>query len=219
MKPLLVILRPREIEECISAFRALKISKVWINFHYELDAVSRILPEVLDTAEGKGYTHLILVSDDAVVEQSALDRLLAMPETLRAVSGWVNLDSTMERSNISLVPMTLAYQPMDVSQYQLLPIEDVKAQSDPFQATFSGFALLRMPIDLWKAVDLRLCQRNSCSDHYVYARLAELREPLWVSPSVFAFHVKEIGGALDLEPRKKVLAGMRPASVVWEEEA
>lgn len=215
MRPLLVILNPREIPEVMVALRALTIPKVWISFYREDIAVGQRLPEVIAAAKEKGYTHIVLVSDDGLVTQETLDRVLAFPPEVRACSGWVNLDAHRISSNISQIELHWYNQPTDPGQYYLIPEETMRGLTEPFKATFSGFALLRMPVETWEEVALQNCSWTSCTDFYTYMRLSEMGVELWVDPKAFFFHLKKLPN----EPYSNFMyVGMKDPRILWEEE-
>jgi hypothetical protein len=215
MKPLLVILNPRLIPSAMTAFKALKISKAWISFYPENRVFSECMPRVIADAKAKGYTHILLTSDDVIVMQEALDRVLAFPEGVKACSGWVNLCADGTLSNVSQIDLQWNKQPTSSSGYEFERAEAVRAREVPFHATFSGFALLRLLIEVWEAVDTHACSWSSCTDFWVYTRLRELGVPLWVDPRAFCLHLKQVSDEANLDC---FYVGSRTPHIRWEED-
>ena len=103
--PLLAIMNPRQIPECIAAFEKIDVRKAWLQNYTEWQLQEVIASIVRD--ETIHFTHLCIVSDDCVVEQPALDAVLeaAEREVGCAVTGYCRLDSTHPEVNVTRRPL------------------------------------------------------------------------------------------------------------------
>jgi GT2 family glycosyltransferase len=65
--PILAIMNPRQIPECISAFKKLDVRKAWLQNYAEQELVEVIASIVRD--ESIHFTHLCLVADDCITRR------------------------------------------------------------------------------------------------------------------------------------------------------
>ena len=94
----LMVMNAREIPECLLSLRALKIDKVWFRAYTEKQLTDKIRAFI----EGTSYSHYILVSDDVIVTQQALDNLLANQTAGPVVTGWCNIFPGQQMANVEL---------------------------------------------------------------------------------------------------------------------
>ncbi len=97
MKVLLVILKFRELPQFREAVKDLKIDKLWVKWYGQItkpDAYTIARQEFLKRTE---YTHFLLLTDDVIVFQKDIDRLIKDMEEVKdmdVISGWFNNDLT-----------------------------------------------------------------------------------------------------------------------------
>jgi hypothetical protein len=209
MRDLLVILNPRRIDECIQSYRELDIDRLWIRNMSE-SGVDRRWPEVM--AAANGYDRLIIVSDDAVVRQHALDAVIALlDEGHPVVTGYGNLDSSNWRVNLNKAPLVDASYP---DSYDFYTLGEVLSWPDRVvPSTVVGFALTGMAYRLWERFPF---QAHQGSDWSLSKRLTAQGIPMVGAREGFIWHVKEAWGRRDDEPRKQLLVNKEPASIDLE---
>lgn len=93
----------RDIPECLLSLRALKIDKAWFRGFTE-----KQLEEAIPTfIEASDYERYILVSDDTIVTQQALDNLLKLQDAGPVVTGWCNIFPGQTLANLELRPIAI----------------------------------------------------------------------------------------------------------------
>ena len=101
MKPLLIVLNPRRIPECVDAISALRIDKVWLQNYTETD-ISYVYPRVV---EESNHDLIGVLSDDTIPTQDALDAVLAISDPSVVSTGWCPLDDESDLVNLSTEPL------------------------------------------------------------------------------------------------------------------
>ena len=165
----------RDIPECINPLKALRIDKVWFRAFTEMQLESKIK----DFIESTDYDYYILVSDDTIVTQAALDNLLKHQTEAEVVTGWCNifpltLLAAMELSPIisnrdslyllvrdriprRLVPFvkwswrnTPIRKPINWALYKHFPnLDEIWAKEEVFQCYFVQWALSSLTRKTW----------------------------------------------------------------------
>jgi len=210
MNPLLVVLNPRNITECMDAFRALDIPKAWMTGYREYDLV---VP-MADLVNVTDYSHYIVISDDAVVRQPALNAVLALLEDGHPVAtGWSNLDCVEAKVNLQRTPLQSPV-PL-VTGWDLYHFAEVMGYPEPVVPTFfGGMCLTGMSRELWQRFPFNCYGRpGGGSDYHLCWRLQEAGVPIAAAREGFVFHVKERWAEGDLDPKKRLLVGMVSPSV------
>lgn len=77
MNPLLIIANPRQIPECIEAFRALDVRRAWLSNYTEWELVA-VMDSIMRD-ESIHFSHAILCADDCVVSQGRSTRCSPAP--------------------------------------------------------------------------------------------------------------------------------------------
>src|SRR4051812_38082954 len=103
MRPLLVVMNPRRIPACLASYEKLTIDVAYARGYTEL----QLVPVIAEIVESTGHSHLLVVSDDVIVSQAAVDAVLAGLHAGAApvVTGWCNLDATDARVNLTKRPL------------------------------------------------------------------------------------------------------------------
>lgn len=101
---ILMIMNSRDIPECIQPLKRLKIDKVWFRGYTE----TQLAPLLNKFIEGTHYDNYILVSDDVIVNDFALDNIIKYQNhhfTNSVITGWCNLMPNINRGTVSLNPL------------------------------------------------------------------------------------------------------------------
>jgi hypothetical protein len=211
---LLVILNPRQIEECIRAFGELEIDRLWLRNMKEKEIEQR-WPEILEAAIG--YDRLILVSDDGVVRQWALDAVIELlDEGHPVVTGYSNLDSAAHWRNEHWVNLNRTPLPeySTTNAYDLYTLGEVFCWPDRVvPTTFCGWCLTGMSYELWERFPY---DTAFGSDFNLSRRLARSEIPIVAARDAFVWHVKETSKGPDQETRKGLRVGKELAEIVLE---
>lgn len=218
--PLLAIMNPRQIPECIAAFKKLEVRKAWLQNYTEWQLIEVIASIVRD--ESINFTHLCLVSDDCVVGQQALDAVLGIAEQswdhLPVVTGYCRLDSTHPEVNITRRP--LMGDVPTAGAYDFYRYDDVVTWPQTFLPTgFVGFALTCMSREMWRRFPFGVFgseQQAWSSDFHLSMRLRDAGIPMVAARDGYVEHVKETWNQLDRAPEKRLLIGEEPAGVEIE---
>jgi hypothetical protein len=95
-----MIMQAREIPECISSLRRLRIDKLWLRGFTE-PQLEKVIPDIVKNPE---YRRYIIVSDDTIVSQAALDSILKWQEEFDVLTGWCNVSLQTWRANVLFRP-------------------------------------------------------------------------------------------------------------------
>ena len=216
MKPLLVIMNPRQIPECIDAFKSLDVRRAWLSNSTEWELVSVMASLVRD--ESIDFTHLVLCADDCIVSQAALDAVLEVADGLPVVTGYCRLDQQHPEVNITRrplmgdVPVAGAY---DFYRYDQVTTHEAEV----LPTGFVGFALTCMTREMWRELPFGVfgsAQQAWSSDFHLSMRLRDAGVPMVAARDGYVVHVKEQWQRLDQAHEKRLLIGEKPAGVVVE---
>jgi len=216
--PLLAIMNPRDITDAVAAFRALDVRRAWLQGYTEWQLVD-VVRSLVDDPDIP-FTHLIMVADDVVVRQPALDAVLDLAREGRpVVTGWCRLDATHPLVNITEGP--LVGDTPTAGAYKFRRFADVVAHPSPVIETgFVGFALTCMSRDMWRRFPFGAFGRPSSSwssDFHLSIRLRDAGVPMVAARDGGTEHLKEVWGVLDKAPHKRLLVGERPAQVIRDD--
>jgi hypothetical protein len=170
-----MIMHAREIPECILSLKALKIDKVWFRGYTE-----KLLEiEITEFIKKTDYDYYVLVSDDVIATQFALENLLKFQTRAKVVTGWCNIFPGQTLSNLELKPIieskaslyirvrdqlpkwSLKYikvvikwpifkQLIQWPIYNHFPLEDeIWSQAEVFRTYFVGWALTSIDRATW----------------------------------------------------------------------
>jgi GT2 family glycosyltransferase len=215
--PVLAVMNPRQIPECITAFERLDVRTVWMSNYTEWQLVEVMSAIVLDPEVE--FSHLCLVADDCIVTQEALDAVLSLAQEHPVVTGYCRLDSTHPEVNITRRP--LMGDIPSVGAYDFYRYDEVAAWPDPVVPTgFVGFALTCMSRETWLRFPFGCFgkgTRGYASDFNLSIRLREAGVPMVAAQAGYVTHVKETWNKLDRAESKRLLIGELPAEVRWSE--
>lgn len=214
--PILFVMNPRHIDECVASLAALDIRRAWLQnwTEWQLQDVIRDLVADPDLA----FSHMILCADDVVVTQGAIDAVIAHADDHDVVTGYCRLDSGHPLVNITRRPLMGSIP--SAGAYDFWSYADAAAYPDPVIPTgFVGFALTCMSRDMWTRFPFGAfgaATQSWSSDFHLSMRLRDAGVPMVAARAAYVEHVKERWNQLDTEPRKSLRIGTHPPAVVVE---
>lgn len=214
MSAALLVLNPRHIPQCIEAIKALDIDTCWLTNMSEPQAAAAANEQITAT----NYARYLVLSDDTVPTQQALDAVLALAdEGHPVVTGYCNLDESDHGDMVNLTTNALRPPPVpDSSYYHLMTRAQAEGYADVIPTTFAGLALTLMPRDLWLAHPLTPCPASGGQMDYMLSyRLGRAGIPIVAPVGAYVHHVKERWNFPDRNPEKRLLVGIEPPSVRW----
>lgn len=213
MKPLLLVLNPRRIPECVDAIAALPIDRVWLQ-NYTESELSDVIPGVIAACD---HDVIGVLSDDTEPTREALAAVLELAAPDRVTTGWCNLDDASELVNLSTEP--LATSTPTTTAYTFPTRAWVEAHDTREVPTyFAGHCLTFMHRDLWRRFTWE-CHGGPpgyASDLMLSWRLQEAGVPIIAARDGFVRHVKARWNYVDDTPGRELLVGKEPAGVVWD---
>lgn len=215
-RPLLAVLNPRRIPECMEAFAALDVDTVYIRNFSEAGVASVGFPEALELAPWADP--ISVVSDDTIVSQHALDTVLRLqaehPD--HCVTGWCPL--AMDHPLCNLAQNRLREGPPTVEHYRFLSCEDARASDQIIRTTFTGMALTTMSRALWERFPFAAYGASqwggNASDYHLSYRLQVGGVPIISHRDAEIIHVKKKWNERDHTPGRELLVGREPEEVV-----
>jgi GT2 family glycosyltransferase len=214
--PLLAIMNPRQIPECIQSLEALDVRKAWLQNYTEWQLQEVIASIVRD--EAIHFTHLCLVADDCIVTQQALDAVLKYAQEHPVVTGYCRLDWSHPSVNITRQPLR-GHVPT-AGAYDFYSLDEVQAWPDPLVPTgFVGFALTCMSREMWRTFPFGAFGGASqawSSDFHLSMRLRDAGVPMVAARGGLVGHLKKRWNTLDNTPGRELLVGKEPAGVELE---
>jgi hypothetical protein len=223
--PLMLVMHPRRIPECVDAIKALPIDKVWIVAMTEKQ-LEPVVDKIVEAAVD--YSHLLILSDDALPTSYALDVVLHAARSAEGcVTAYCNLDSKLPFVNLTKHPFKHATSYAD--DYDWMTKEEAAARvpyalaPEVVPSFFAGMCLTCMPRALWRRFPFRVIQKDNdprdCgygSDWMLSKRLQMTKTPIVAPRGAFIWHVKDTWGLFDQDPEKRLLIGEIPAAVRFD---
>ena len=188
MNPLLCIFHCREIPEFTEATDKLKIDKLWMNFYPQGEAYTKAREWFL---EHKEYTHFVILPDDLIANQKALDILSDDATRYYFISGWCNntagdTDNVYTDFSFTLPPIqTGQFEPYNFTK--IVEVENYKVNIIP--VLHQGTALTFLPREIVEQIPFRkdippdlglshdLFKRGMSQYIDLRARMTHLRHP------------------------------------------
>lgn len=187
MAPLLVVLNPRNIPQCMDAFEHLPVQKCYIRSHTEAEIENEAFSGVL-TGDP-----VVVVSDDALVSRGALETVLRLLEDHPVVTGWCPLSEGSELCNLSTG--VLPEGPPSVQSYDFMRCDDVKGL---VSTSFAGMCLTGMSRELWQRFPfMAYGTPGFASDYHLSYRLQEAGVPVVSHEDARCGHVKAVWNKRD----------------------
>jgi hypothetical protein len=205
---LLLVLNPRRIEECLASYRGLEIDRLWIR-NMGTIAIEEAWPEIMSMTAG--YERLLLVSDDAIVRQPAVDAVLDLMDSHPVANGYANLDVRDMRVTINKAPIGEISVAHD---YDFWTLGEALASPEPqMETSVLCFALTGMSRDMWIRFPF---QTELGSDFGLSKRLTEAEIPMMVAREGFIWHTKETWNYPDEAPSRRLLVDVEPPGLELE---
>lgn len=213
-RALVMVMNAREIPECVSSFAALTCDVAWLRGMRKADAIDAARRVIQETR----YDHYLLVPDDCIVSQAAVDAVVALLDEGRpAATGWCRLAQGDPRANLTTGPIR-GSRPR-VESYDWWLADDVWDHPDEVVPTgFMGMALTGMSRGMWMRFPPD-CYRGRgghgwSADFSLSSRLRDAGVPMVAARSAYIEHVKERWGRDDRGPGRRLLVGVMPREVV-----
>ena len=212
----LLVMNPRNIDECVRSIAALEVDKFWFTGFTE----QMLEQPINDLVERTGYDYYTIVSDDVVVTPRSFHAVREAAEDPacegQVVSGWCNLDLTDRGLRMSSVIRTrFATFESTRENYDWVPIREL-LEGLPLRRTwFAGMCMTCMSRELWQRFPFLY---NGPSDFSLSCRLQMEDVPIYAVRDAGVFHVKECTDPwrLDQEPRKQLVHLGEPAKITAE---
>jgi hypothetical protein len=218
--PLLAVMNPRRIPECMASLEALPIRRAWLQRSTEWELQGVIASIVQD--ESIHFTHLALVSDDVIVSPEALAAVLDVARVHDVATGYCRLDSTHPLVNVTKRPVT--FTEPSVEAYHFYSHDEVQAQARTFRTGFVGFAVTVMPREMWRRFPFQVYgtpDKSYASDYSLSYRLNAAGVEMYAAREGYCHHVKRVWNSLEdakdaATPERRLLIGEEPAALVVE---
>lgn len=214
MSAALLVLNPRRIPECVEAIEGLDVPTCWLSYMTEAQAAKAANEQIALT----DYDRYLVLSDDTIPTQKALDAVLALAdEGHPVVTGYCNLDESEHADTVNLTTNRLRPPPVpDSSYYHLMTRQQAEAHGPAIPTTFAGLALTLLTRDLWLDHPLRVSPISGGQMDYMLSySLAQAGVPIVAANGGYIRHVKERWNHQDRNPEKRLLVGIEPAAISW----
>lgn len=225
INPIILITRVRNLKKSLKSIEALPYSKVWVEYHTELE-ISKKFPAIVKSARHRGYTHLAVFSDDGIISPEGAEIIFDAAKYIPVACGWCNMDSG-PLSNISKSPLRDVTP--TTNSYDLFTIDEILNHPDySIRTWFSGASMHVMSLDLWK-IHPYMCYgpkdpevtdyKGHSSDYHLCIRLQNASVPIFAMKDARIKHIrKDIRNSRE----NKLLFAKNPKSGVdysvrWEE--
>lgn len=213
--PLLAVMNPRRIPECIASLEALDVRKVWLSNFTEWQLQEQMAELV---GSWLPFSHLILVADDCIVTQQALDAVLAHAPEHPVVTGYCRLDWSHPLVNITRRPVHGDVP--SAGAYDFYALDEVQAWPEATGPTgFVGFALTCMSREMWREFPFQVFgteSRSYASDFNLSMRLRDAGVPMVAVRDGLVGHFKKQWNTLDSTPGRELRVGIDPAGVRFD---
>jgi hypothetical protein len=210
----------------MDAIAALDIPKAWLIAFWERE-LEPVIDEIVE--QGK-HSHYLLLADDTIPTQEALDLVLdaldlvldALEDGRPVVTGYVNLDATAPHVNLTKTPFKIRDRSVG-DDYDWYTKDEAASYPDALIPThFAGSALTGMPLAMWRRFPFRCVTRvgeprGYSSDWHLSIRLDDAGVPIVAPRGALFEHCKRDWRtqAID-DPEKRLLVGEIPSEVRWE---
>jgi len=202
--PLLIILNPRAIPECMESFVALDVPCAYLTGYTERQLVD-VIADIIATTD---HTHYVAISDDTVVTQRAVDAVYDQLPAHPVTTGWSNLDDTDPRC--SVVGRELRGDAPSADSYDFLHYSKVVMHPEPVMRTwFAGMCLTGMSREMWRRFPFAVLGSEAgwASDYSLCWRLQTEGIPITAIRDGGVLHVRQRWDVPDDDPRKRLLVG------------
>ena len=211
MKPLQMIMNPRNIPVCMEALQALRVDKVWLKNWTERELVSVIA----DVIQSTDHDVIGLLSDDTIPGQEALDLILDAFEPSAVYTGYCNMDEGRDEVNLSRKPLIITSS-ATADCYEFPARVEVDEHDGLYPSFFTGFAMTFMSREMWLKYPFDcIGDPGYQSDYRLSVRLQEDGVKIWAPPGAFMPHLRFEESTKHLEGGT-VKTGNGMGRVVWD---
>lgn len=197
MKSCLLIMNGREIPECVDAFKALKIPKIWLRAY----RTSVLGQAATDAISSTSFDNYLINSDDTIPTQAALDAVLETAERHEVCSGWCNVSP--DKNLAALILQKLTSEPPTERSYPFITLDEVAKLPEEFEAHFTGNCFFSMRRNLWDRFPMVYYRKKILwtrygryrfhgSDYSWAFRLQQAEIPIIVKKSGFVLHLNSL---------------------------
>jgi hypothetical protein len=210
-KPLLMIMSPRRIPQCVAALESLDIDKVWMRNFSEHELMS-VIPQVIAECD---HDTIGLISDDCIPTQDALDLVLDAYEPSAVYTGYSNITDATALVNLCDAPLIIQEE-ATVECYPM--IERSVIDEYPYRlmrSYFAGFSFTFMSREFWERYPFVAYGHPGCqSDYQLCKRLQADGVNIWAVRGAFILHLKRGETTTHLEGGE-IRHGNGQGSVEW----
>lgn len=214
---LLMVMNPRRIGAAIESIAELDVHKVWLSRFSEY-GLRDVIADVIETT---GYRHYMIVSDDGIVTQDAVDRVLELAGRWPVVTGYCNLDESGDgRVNLTKRPL-VGDTPTAEAYGELWTRDEVETYPvAPVPTGFTGLSLTTMGRELWQRFPFEAIggpdpAPSFCSDFRLSVRLRDAGVPIVAARGAFTRHLKAAVNETDRTAGRELLVGVEPPAVTF----
>lgn len=211
MKPLLMVMNPRTIPQCMAALEALDIDKVWLKNWTERELVS-VIAEVIQSTD---HDVIGLLSDDTIPPNSSLQLILDAFEPSAVYTGYCNMDEDRTEVNLSRTPLIVKPQ-ASIDCYDFPHRDEIDQHEGLYPTFFTGFAMTFMSRDMWLKYPFDcIGDPGYQSDYSLSCRLQNDGVKVWAIPGAFMPHLRLAESTKHLQGGT-VKTGNGMGRVVWD---
>lgn len=213
-KPCLLIMQPRQIPEVIKNYSKAKIDKVWFRAFNEPQVCIQMNNFIKEHDE---YSHFVIISDDGLFEQEALDCVLSHND-YDIFTGYCNLhfeeDGKTMSKEVALCKNPLGFKngkfPLE-EDYDLYTFDEIKDFNESFKTYFAGLCLTMASRELW--MDFPFMTYNGCcSDHNFSYKVQQNGVEIYTHKDAFVTHLRILKDSL----KRNWLVGKETPRIIVE---
>ena len=191
----LLIMHPREIPKVVISLKKINLPKVWFR-GYDLKGVTSAMHDYI---KANNFDYYIIVSDDVIVTQEAVDIVVENLPKYKVFTGYCNLYQGSTDVNLCKEPLTLQNGKFPIIEdYLWMSQQEVNEYNDVFKTHLIAMSLTGMSRDMWLKyppgcyVNDGPRGRSYCSsDHNLSYRLGSDSVEMWTHPKCFVEHLKK----------------------------
>ena len=216
-KNCLIVLNPREIKKCLDTIRSLHIDKLFMRGWSEPELCRPINDFISNTS----YDNYLILSDDVMVDNAALQLVVELLEDYEAATGYCLVSQEDSYVNITRSPLrmrgkiisnfsTIPYCPL-LEDYDFYYKEEVEKFQNPIFVTwFGGWCLTGFSRRLWLENPFRVMPSEKQSD---YATCIVYGKKIMCHKDAYVEHLKQ---GLHKECREGFLVGEINPEMIYE---
>lgn len=217
MSNCIVILHPRDIPPVMAAYAELPYDKLWLSRYTERELADGVFMAALREA---GYDRYMICSDDILVRQGAVDRVVAALDAGHPVAtGYSQRTHTEMVINLTSGPIR-GPQP-GPEAYDFLNLSDAVSKTEPlFRTWFAGFSITGMSMEMWEQFPFDCFgdpwEGGMASDFSLSLRLQKAGVPIMAVRDAFAYHWRNEWRTVNHPDDAGLLVGEQTAEVRLE---